>query len=191
MRTLLGIVIASIVVYLWGFLFWGVCPLPYEAWQRAVDEPTAAAALRLHFPKNGVYFVPGRNADVAAAEKSFADGPVAFVHMLDVDGRPMMDPNIMAQGFGLNVAIIVLLAWILRNAAAGLPTYGSRLKQATLCGLFAVALVDLGDAVWWQIAWEWKLWQALYGLTASIVIGLILAAFIKAPAAPGAPEASR
>lgn len=146
-RVLLGIVIASVVLYLFGFLWWGGA-LPYATaiWKQPVEQETARVALRTHFPDNGAYFVPGVNEDQAAAEKLTAEGPVAFVHILAANGRPLLDPRIMVGGFILNLAAIVLITLLLQRAAPALPRYSQRVGFAALAG-FAAALLMQRDAV--------------------------------------------
>ena len=36
-----GIVIASLAIYVWGFLYWGASPFPYKAGHEAPDDATA------------------------------------------------------------------------------------------------------------------------------------------------------
>ena len=178
-RMVLGIVLASIVMFFWGFLFWGINPYAYHAWRPVEDHETAAAALLRQFSERGTYYVPEMIEDRELLESRFEAGPLAFVHMIDVDGRPMFDPTIMLQGFVLNTVVIMLIALFLHQALPALPTYGRRFGHAGLAGLAAVVFIDCGDAVWWQIPWDWKLMQASYDLSAWIVAAAVLSAFIR------------
>lgn len=186
-RTIIGIVIASIVLYVWGFLWWGLGAYPRKIWQQPVDQSAARSALRQHFPENGPYFIPAWTDDTSAAESAYLEGPVAFVHMLHVDGRPMVDAGIMIRGFINNVLAIVLIALLLRKAAPALPSWGRRARFVALVGLAATVLTEIGDAVWWEIDWNWKLYQAAYFMGFWMIAGLILAAFVTSePRAEGA-----
>ncbi len=104
---------------------------------------------------------------------------MAFVHMLSIDGRAMADPSIMIQGFILNLVVIVLIAVLLRQVCSALPAYSDRVKFSALVGLTAAIFIDCGGAVWWQIDWPWKLYQAFYSFSACVLIGLVLARFIE------------
>ncbi len=191
-RALLGIAISSIVLYMFGFLWWGGA-LPYATaiWKQPAEQDTARAALRKHFPDNGVYFVPGFNDDQAAAEKLTAEGPVALVHVLAANGRPLLDPRIMVGGFVLNVAAIVLMTLLLQRAAPALPRYSQRVGFTALAGLTAALLMDGGDVVWWQIDALWKLYMGAYHLLFWTIAGLILAWSVNsaAPATVHPPAA--
>ncbi len=178
-NMVIGMAIATVVLYVWGFLYWGFGPYRTMVWKQVKDDTSAGQALLAHFPEDGTYYVPGFGHDQATVEGLFASGPVAFVHMLSTSGRPMADPSIMIQGFILNLVVIVLIAALLRRVGSALPTYLDRVKFVALAGLTAVVLIDFGGAVWWQINWSWQLYQAFYNFSAWLVTGLILAKFIE------------
>ncbi len=58
-RAILGISAAALAVYIWGFVFWGASGLPYSAWQKVDDEVAVGQVLKKHFPRDGVYAIPG------------------------------------------------------------------------------------------------------------------------------------
>jgi hypothetical protein len=139
----------------------------------------ARRVLKEQFPENGTYFVPSFGEEEAVKEE-FKQGPVVMVHMLAVGGRPLADPSIMIGGFMLNVVALVLIALILQRVAAALPGYGERVGFVALIGLTAALLIDGGDIAWWQIPWQWKLYQAGYDFSFWLIAGLILARFVEA-----------
>lgn len=49
-RMIVGIVIASIVLYAWGFIFWGLGPLRTMIWNQSMDDVEAGQALLENFP---------------------------------------------------------------------------------------------------------------------------------------------
>lgn len=182
-RLATGIVIAAVVLYFFGFLWWGGL-IPYQShiWEQAVDEERASQFLREQFPRNGTYHVPGISESSEETAQRFESGPVAFVHILAVDGRPMIDPEIMAMGFLNNLVVIVLIAVLLRHVAPAMHSYWHSVQFVTLMGLTAVILLDFGMAVWWEISWSWQCYQALYDLLFFIIAGMILTPFVNVPA---------
>ena len=108
-------------------------------------------------------------------------GPVGFVH-ISLEGRPVMQPDTMIQGFLLILVTVVIAALILQLVV--LPTYGQRLKLAVLVGLAGAVMIDFGQSVWWHISWAWKLHGAIYDFTVWVVIGLVLAKFIRPSTEP-------
>ena len=111
------------------------------------------------------------------------------MHMLAPKGRSRVDATIMGTGFVLNLVVIVLVAVLLHNVTPFMPTYLGRVGLVTLAGITASVLIDGGDVVWWQVPWEWKLYQATYNVSVWIIAGAILAAFVRSPKAAAPPKA--
>ncbi len=176
-RSAVGVVLATLVMFLWGVAYWGANPLPYRAWKRAVDDESAQRLLREQFPEVGTYFVPWIGHDPETLAHLFATGPVGFVNVTS-QGRPVHDPAIMTKGLVLDLLSALALAGLLRMAAPAMPTYRRRAAFACLLGLGAALLIDGGEVAWWSIPWEWKLHQAIYDATVWWAAGLVLARFI-------------
>ncbi|CAK9027301.1 Uncharacterized protein SCF082_LOCUS17859, partial [Durusdinium trenchii] len=192
-KFILGIVVASVALFFWGFLFWGLGPYPTLIWKQPTDIDVTRLALAEQFPEAGTYFIPPYTGDDDAFQTGYEEGPVAFVQMLAPDGRPAMDASIMIRGFGLNVVVIILLATLLKQVVVATPSYLSRVWVATLVGLIAAVFIDVGDTAWWGIALEWKLYQAAYHVSAAVVVGAVLGLFITPtvqPAQDGAADAA-
>ncbi len=173
----IGIVLAAMAIFFWGFLYWGLNPLPASSWKQTKDDVAAGKALLEHFPESGTYYLPGTYNDEETWEKLHAAGPVAFIHLTAREGRPAHDGGIMIRGFGLYLAVVSLIALILQRVA--LPSYWDRVKFTALVGLAAAVMIDIGDVVWWYIPWEWKIHQAVYTVTTWTIAGLVLAKFVK------------
>ena len=181
-RQIIGVVLATLAVYMWGFLYWGASTIPYSAWQATNDDAAAGKALLEHFPVSGTYYVPGMYVDEATRNKLSEAGPVAFVH-IQREGRPVMDPSIMLNGFLLTLVTAFLISVLLKRALPALASYTDRVAFVALVGLTAVVMIDFGDAVWWQTPWGWKIYQILYDLVAWVIAGLVLGKFIRPEAA--------
>jgi len=177
-RLIVGVIVAAVVLYLFGFVYWGMGPYAGAIWKHAANDEAAGAALAKHFPENGTYYVPAHNQEPKTVARLFDEGPVAFVHMLAVDGRPQLDPSIMIGGFFLNLLAIIMIAALLKVAAPALPTYAARVGFVALAGAAATIFIEGNEIVWWQITWQWKLYQAVYDVGFWIIAGVILSAFI-------------
>lgn len=182
LRFLAAVVAAAVATFFFGFLYWGVNPAPYRSLMEVTDEPVAREALKRHFPDNGTYVVPGLTQDQETLEKLHEEGPVAFVHMMAVNGRPMMGPAMMVQGFLLNVIVAGLLGILLLLGTRPDTSYLERVRFAGLFGCTAAILIDFGDVVWWGESASWKLHMAIYHIGFAVVAGLVLAAFMRKPA---------
>lgn len=175
-RLALGAVLAAVVLFFFGFLYWGLNPLPYRAWHQASDDVAAGAALKQHFPEAGTYFVPAMTHAAAEHEKLSADGPVAMIHILP-QGKPLMDPNQMGAGFVLGLLVSVGMALVIWIARAALVTWAHCLALSLAVGLVAAILVDGGDVVWWFASPSWALSRGLYDAAACLVAGGVVGLF--------------
>ncbi len=178
-RFIVGTLVTSVALFMWGFVVWGgAIPFQEMVWKKPVADSEAGSLLKKQFPENGVYIYPPMTGDMEADEKRHQAGPIAFVHMLRVDGRPMMDTSIMIGGFILNTVFVALVAGLLWSLRESLCTYKSRFILVAAFGLIAAVFINIGDAIWWQIDLKWKLYQAFYTLSACMLTGAILAAFV-------------
>lgn len=178
-RTILGILIATIVMYVWGFVYWGASGVPYAAWEQAPNDAAAGAALLEHFPESGVYYMPGNDHSTEERNVLFESGPTGFV-ILDRDGRPAFDTNIMLAGFLLNGVVAAVVALLLHMTLPAAPGYTQRLRLVAVVAAVAVLLVNFGDVVWWAVPTGWVVAQAFYNFTAIVLSGAVLARFIGA-----------
>jgi len=177
-KQLIGVVLATVAIFLWGFVYWGLMSAPYAPLKATNGDEAAQQAVLEHFPSTGMYLIPGAYNAPEDAARMFADGPIAMVNVVR-EGHPMEDPVMMGRGFMLNLVVVLLLAVLMKRALPALPSYRDRVVFAALVGLTAVVMINFGDAVWWRYPWAWKTSQALYGLVSFSLAGAILAKFIK------------
>ena len=102
----------------------------------------------------------------------FERGPIAMVHMADVDGRPMMDASIMVIGFGLCIFTAAVIALVVSRFHG---PYAERMKSVLIVAFAASFAIHLGDVVWWSVALSWKMWPIIYDFAAWTIAGAILA----------------
>ncbi len=179
----IGIAVATIAIYMWGFLFWGATTIPYSPLKATPDDEAAQALLMEHFPETGAYLIPGMHNETETMSRLAEAGPFAIVNIVR-RGHPVEDPALMLRGFLLTIAIAYLMSLVLKKAVPALPTYENRVTFAALVGVAAVVMINMGEVVWWRYDLGWKLTQALYGVGVWTVGGAVLAKFIK-------PDASR
>ena len=183
MKLALGVILASIAVFVWGFVYWAANPLPYSAWKQTEDDAAAGQAILEHFPESGTYFLPGIYNDEETMTRLHEAGPIAMIH-LSREGGPVMRPLVLVKGFLLNLVTVILAALLLRLALPASASYADGVKLAALTGLAAAVFIDFGDVVWWYGSWDWKLHMAIYHVSFWLVAGLILAKFIRPQTAP-------
>ena len=170
MRLAIGIVVTAVVLFLFGFLFWAVNPLPAATWNVAPDPQAAEAAVVLQFPESGVY-------SVAPETGTTPPGVRAMVYVdHDVPENPM-DPVTMLYGFIHYLLVGVVLVLVLDRRGA----LGAHVKRATVVGLAAVVVIEGSDLIWWLYPVGWKLWIAVYHVLVFVIGATVLSKFL-APA---------
>jgi hypothetical protein len=182
-RILLGSLIAGAAVFVWGFLFWGVSGLPDSALSRTTDDAAAGQALLNYFPETGSYYLPGPHNDADQLKALHESGPIAFVYF-NREGKPLMSPILMLYGFMHGVLIAVLVGIALGMLGNALPTYGDRVKLVALFGLGSSIWIPLSDSIWWYFPLPWQLWKLAGEFTSWLVLGLVLAYFVRAKPTP-------
>lgn len=172
----LGSFLAALAFFGWGFAFYMITGAPDKVIKTAPTD--VGPALQELFPENGTYFVPGI-ANSEASIELMERGPVAMVHM-HLEGMQAMDPMLMLAGFLHGWGYALLLGLLLRQICKK-SGYGARVGFVTLAGFAGVYCARIGDAIWWHKSWDWQLTETLYTTIGALVIGLVLAKFIKSP----------
>lgn len=177
-KQLIGVLLATVAIFLWGFAYWGLMSAPYAPLKATNGDDAARQALLEHFPSTGMYLIPGAYNTPEDSARMFAEGPIALVNFVR-EGHPMEDPALIGRGFVLNLVVVLLLAVLMKRALPALPSYRERVVFASLVGLTAVMMIDFGDAVWWRYPLAWKTSQALYGLVSFTIAGAVLGKFLQ------------
>ena len=191
-RIPIGTLVAALVMFFWGFVFWGLMPIAYKSFHAVPQPEPLAEALRENIPAPGVYFIPfpcdtkGLDADQKAAatkahEQAHAEGPVAMLYV-HPKGVPQEMAVMMIRGFGLYALMSFLAAVLLTLTAPALPTFAHRYVLVMFLGL-VIATSSLTDAVWFYHPIDYRVMITGYALTGWLLAGVALAAIVKHPAA--------
>lgn len=180
-KTLGGVLLAALVLWAWGFVFWGVNPMPYETWSATKDDAAAQAALRQHFPEGGTYFIPSRQHTMDEQQALLDAGPWGFVEISYAKRAPF-EMSTMAYGLGVNIVFAGALAFLMYRVRNTARTYSGRLGVPFWAAVASVVLFEGDDIVWWGLAADWQLQQAIYHFVGIFLAGAVLAYFIKGEA---------
>ena len=172
-KSLIGVVVAGIAVFMWGFAFWGASTLGYSTWKSPANDAQAQAELASLFQQTGHYGIPSiannTPEESAALLKSGVWATVNIVH----DPAPAGDPTSMLLGLAHNILVMFLLALLIKHMHA------NRLRTAVLVGLTATVFSNLGDVIWWNYPIEWKGTVMLYDMGYWVLGGLVLSYFMR------------
>ncbi len=119
-KTILGAVLAGIVVFLWGMVSHMLLGLSESSVQAFNDEAAVEQALLSNISGSGIYTVPGMKpgadaASEAAAMEKMKTGPFVFVSVRR-EGMPSLAGPMIKQLL-IEIAAGLLLAWLLSRTA--------------------------------------------------------------------------
>jgi hypothetical protein len=178
MKSLIGIVLAAVVMFFWGFLFWTVSPLPKRIMKTAPDEMALAQGLGAQLKDSGVYILPGmreREPESEYASRVKA-GPLAWV-IFRREGTEPLGATTFAAGFLHMLASVAIMAWLL--GLAGPDTYAGRLGLTLVAGLAGSVFSNLGKPIWWIQPWDFHILNFAYDITSWALAALVLAHFVR------------
>ena len=183
-RFVIGSVIGAVALFFWGFVFWVLNPLSYSVLLHPKDEVQLGTLLREQLPDSGTYVLPHPLDPTETVNKLSLDGPIATIHMIR-EGRPAMEPRILIVGFLHGFAVVLMIAMLMTIALPALSSYGSRARFATIFGIASALFVHGGSVIWMREGRPWHMVNAIYEVSACVIIVLVLAVVIKPAAAQG------
>ena len=182
-RVLLAAVLSAVLMFVWGFVFWGVLNFGGKLMRPLPEELDILAVLRKSNAESGMYIYPmPPNTTEEDAHEVFAakhnEGPLLQM-AYQAEGGPPMPPMKFAQGLGHYFAVALLTGCLLALVSRGLPSYGNRVIFVLLVSLTAAVWGNLGDAIWWLHSREYCLGNMAYTMGAGLAMALVTAAIVK------------
>lgn len=177
-KVILGIFLATLANYAWGFVYWGVISPQTKVWKETQNEEQFRAEAEAYFPETGMYYVPHFNRELESVEKLFQEGPLVMVTVLSKGGETTADSGIMIQGFVCMLITTSLIALLIVKTLPALKTYRCRFIFVITFGSAATMMLRIGDAIWWRLPWNWQLIGAFYDMVSMVIVGGILAKLI-------------
>ena len=182
-RILLAALLSAILMFLWGFLFWGIMDFSSKLMQPLPAELGVLAALRGSQATSGMYIYPAPpgSQDQAAREEFEAkheEGPILQM-AYRADGGPMMPPAKFVQGLVHYFVISLLTAALVALAGRGLPKFGQRFLVVFLVSLIATLWSNGCDMIWWFHFWGYCLGNTAYYLVSGFLMAFVVASLVK------------
>lgn len=187
-RLAVGVVLAAVLQFVWGFVFWMILPLSKQMFEKLPDEDKVTEVLKQANLQTGVYHLPdGREVmETEGPEKeAFLErhrkGPLAQIIYIK-EGMDPMGPTYFALGFGHMLATSLVAGLLLLMAGPGLNGYCARTLFVVGLGAFAVLTVEIANPIWMGHPWKFHLLHSVYYLGSWVLTALTLAAFVRRPA---------
>ena len=165
-KTISAVLITAVVLFLYGFLYWAVNPLPYTALNKVKNEQVTQQGVARLFPNSGAYLIPGPGSEFA---ENLAKGPAV---LLSIDHSPSAEgePLDLFIGFLINLASAYLLALILGKVSGR----SERMQVAVITGVLATLLINGSEVVWWLQPLNWVAYHMLYFVIYFVIAGALL-----------------
>jgi hypothetical protein len=174
-RMLMAGVVGGVILFVWGFLAWGVLPIHKTTIHEISSQDSLITALQSALPQKGVYLFPSmsQNAPSAEAEKQWQEryrkGPVGMIVYDPAGSEPMM-PMQMLTGIIINIISAFFVAWFLARSTAYNAPYIKRVAYCGMYGIFATTATTLILWNWFGEPGDW-----VTGLIVDNVVGWVLA----------------
>jgi hypothetical protein len=178
-RVILGSVVGAVLMFFWGFFYWGLSSFPYQVMAPAPNQEALAKTINDALPASGVYLLP--HPKVGSPEQSQAlmkAGPLMQIN-IEKQGVDPMDPSVFGFGFLHMLLSTFLMALVLRMAAPARAGFGARFQIAALAGLAAACYSNLGKPIWWHQTWGYHVLNFGFDLGSWLLAALALAWFVR------------
>jgi hypothetical protein len=183
LRVLLGALLAAVVLFVWGAVFWMALPFASAVMHPLPNGDALVRTLKESLPRSGVYLFPWPDetntaaADPATGECDFVkkhrEGPLVQL-TYRTDGLDPMSAQTLLIGFGHLFVSALIAGGLLAAALPGLRSYGARVLFVFLLGVFASVAVDLAGPIWFHHPWEFPLMMAGFDTVNWLLAGLVL-----------------
>lgn len=178
-KLILASLLASVLVFIWGFVVWAVLGPIVSPFHTVTDEVAVGEALKQYLKSgDGTYFLPNPSkagdADFAARHRS---GPIATIHFQAAGTEPM-GGGIFLGGWLHMLLCAFLMGLFLRSLALRLESYGERFRVVAAAGTICAIFANLGRPIWYYQSWLHHGYQTAYEVTSWLIMAAVLAWFI-------------
>jgi hypothetical protein len=194
-RTLIGGIVAGIIIFVLGYVFWG-SPLGEIAFRTAGDAQNAAVqtalAQNLTQTGTGAYIIPAHHGAQGAV--LYAKGPIATVQF-NTAGFSPDDMSMLLPGFIVSLISGVLMALALAAVGGGGRSFANLGRMVVLFSLAFTVWEYLGTPIFNHFGWGYWIYAFVAESVSLIVAGLVVARWFMprgyvaaAPVAASEPE---
>ncbi len=181
-RLLLGTLAGTVVLVVWGMIFWGILADPVGVFHTLPDAEAVTQQLQANGTETGTYFMPWPRAtseEFAAFIDQHKRGPFFLLMYI----REGVDPNSPGKLLGgvlhyVTVALLaVLLLWL-----AGAKSFMRRAGLVFIAGLLGTNFITLANPIWFHLPWDYTLGNALFEVVSWLLLAVVTAAIVRADA---------
>lgn len=165
-KSISAVFITAFVLFVFGFLYWAVNPLPYSALNEVKSEGISQLSVAKLFPESGAYLIPSPGPK---SEERLEKGPAI---LLSIDHTPSAEgaPLDLIIGFFHNLLTAFLLTLIITRVKDN----AERMKVVVISGVLATVLINGSEVIWWFQPLNWVAYHALYYILYFSIAGALL-----------------
>jgi hypothetical protein len=192
-KVILAGILGGIVMFLWGGLWHDQLPVALAGLRSLPNEQAVLATMKANIPEPGMYLFPGLGV---ADDAPFAQKKAA---MKKLEENPPSGPQgvLIYQPVGAGLSAKMLITEAVTNivqallvaflvAQVGVRRFSSRLGFAFVVGLVASITTNISLWNFYSFPSAWVLGQISFLVLGYFLVGIIVAAIVKA----GAPKAA-
>ena len=182
---IVGALLGAVLMFMWGFLFWGVLPVGATAISGVEDQAGLQAELAKRIPQSGVYMLPyAQDQSDAEYQALHAKGPIVTIHYR-AEGSEPMSPGTFAMGYFHEFIVLLIMGLMLKMAAVA--SFGARFVVVFMGGIAGSVFSTFSGPIWWLNPWSMAWTNTIYEVVAWLLAAVVLAALVK-PAGRASPH---
>lgn len=179
MRQIISIFGGAIIIFIWGYISWGVLKWHQKDWKSFKNAAHVQEVIKDNVFEKGIYMLPDTSLMKASGEnmkqcmKKKAEGPF-FYAVIRPFSKNISMAKMMLGGFAVCLAqstLAVLLLSMTKNSAS----YVGKVFFITICGAFAGTCSHLINYNYW----EFPLNDTIVNIADLIISCFFLGAFIS------------
>jgi len=181
-RTLLGGVVAGLILFLVGFVFWAT-PIHHFAYTDADDARNAAVQLslaqNLTQSGTGTYVIPAPHTQHGAT--LYSQGPIATVHY-NTNGYSPDDMSMLLPGIVMALISGMLISFALAAVCGGGRSFSASAQLVILFSVGVTMWTILAQPVFNHFGWGYWVYSFVAETTGLVLAGLVVARWFLPPA---------
>jgi len=180
-NTLLAGIGSTIVVVVWGMIFWGWVHEFFGVFNKLPGDTKVVEMLIANGTATGTYFFPWpRNTPETFANFVQQHKTGSFFQLSYIkEGVDPQAPGKILRGVFQYFAVSMIAVALLRLTMTPSASFLRKFIIVLLAGLMGTIFIRLGDPIWFHLPWQHALGQAVYEMVAWLLMGAVIAAILK------------
>ena len=176
MRTLISIVLGTIILFVWNAVSWMGLPFHTNTLKNIPEEVVQPTVMKEAMPKSGVYHFPGLPANnsaeaLKAVEDKLAEGP--RITLMVYKNRPtkLFDPSTYLGSLFINFLSTIFAFLLLSRIST--KNFSSIFSTAILLGVVTALVSDISQMNWFLFPLDYTIVNAMDKIISFALLGVL------------------